>query len=120
MVKDPVTGALKGMLCINLDISKFTEFQRVLDSLGFCESTPGMNQYFEDNWQDQISQLVAGFLQEHKTECQYLTRDQKKALVHFLHSRGAFKAKNAAAFIAGVIGISRASVYSYLKDDPSL
>jgi predicted transcriptional regulator YheO len=48
-----------------------------------------------------------------------LTKKDHLALVRQLHQDGAFEGKNAANYIGQILGISRATVYNYLKSEVS-
>ncbi len=43
------------------------------------------------------------------------TRDQKQAVVRMLHERGAFLLRGAVDDIAGIMGVSRITIYNYLN-----
>jgi D-arginine utilization repressor len=45
-----------------------------------------------------------------------LNRENKSEIINALAEVGAFEGKNAANYIGRVLGISRATVYNYLKE----
>lgn len=114
-IKD-LKGKPQGLFCINLDLSKWVEMQQFI--LTFVQNLSGESLpevLFKDDWREKINSYVTDYL---KRECQTLkslTSTQKKALVCALREDGAFQAKNAAAYIADVLGLSRATVYNYLR-----
>jgi D-arginine utilization repressor len=109
-------GHAIGLLCINLDISKLIKINQ--EMLAFIQGGPLISQptpLFKDDWQEKINQYVHAYLQERHLNLESLTRDEKKALIEHLNKIGAFTGKNAAAYVAQIIGISRATVYNYLR-----
>lgn len=110
-------GHVVGMLCINLDISKFEKFNELITSfIGNNKFTPQPEPLFKDDWQEKINKYVHSYLDEYHLTLESLNRTEKKELIEHLHKVGAFTAKNAAFYIAQVIGVSRATIYNYLSD----
>jgi predicted transcriptional regulator YheO len=106
-----------GFLCINLDISKWEEMSRFLTGWleGIAVSKERPEVLFKDDWQDKINTFVTDYMKQEGLSLKTITREQKKKLVQTLHENGAFLAKNAALYIADVLGISRATIYNYLR-----
>lgn len=110
-------GHAVGMLCINLDISKLEKFNELITSfIGNDKFTPQPEPLFKNDWQEKINKYVRAYLDEHHLTLESLNRTEKKELIEHLHKIGAFTAKNAALYIAQVIGVSRATIYNYLSD----
>lgn len=110
-------GDAVGMLCINLDISRLEKINDLI--AGFISHEQLTSQpppLFKDDWQEKMNQSVHAYLDEHHLALESLTRIEKKELIEHLHQIGAFTAKNAAHYIAQVIGVSRATIYNYLSD----
>src|SRR5579862_1335584 len=104
-----------GMLCINLDVSKLEKLNDVLSAFISSESlTAQPAPLFQDDWQERINKYVHTYLSEHHLTLETLNRTEKKKLIEHLHDVGAFTAKNAALYIAQIIGVSRATIYNYL------
>jgi D-arginine utilization repressor len=109
-----------GMLCINLDISQLEKFNDLITTFISSEKfSPQPAPLFEDDWQERINTYVHAYLIEHHLILESLTRSEKKELIEHLNKTGAFSAKNAALYIAQIIGVSRATIYNYLasKED---
>ena len=109
-----------GMLCINLDISKLEQFNDLITTfISSKKFFPQPAPLFQDDWQEKINQYIHAYLIDHHLTLESLNRSEKKELIEHLHKVGAFSAKNAALYIAQIIGVSRATIYNYLasKED---
>lgn len=104
-----------GLLCFNLDISKWEEFSRLFE---YFISTPKElpKELFIEDWKEKISLYIVSRLQEKQLSLEHLTKDQKKELIFDLHQQGAFEGKNAASYVGDVLSLSRATVYKYLNE----
>lgn len=103
-----------GLLCINLDVSKFEEFQEFLGSWVRGYSQPEI--LFKDDWREKINVFVTEYLRKEGVTLKGLNKQKKQELIKALEEEGAFKAKNAASYVADVLHLSRATIYNYLKD----
>jgi predicted transcriptional regulator YheO len=108
-------GKAIGLMCMNLDISKWEELGHFLGSWLSSSTEPKPSALFNDDWREKINTYVFTYLTTEGTTLKMLSKEKKKALVLELYSEGAFKAKNAASYISDVLDLSRASVYNYLK-----
>ena len=108
-------GKALGLLCINLDISKWEEMHHfILDLIKPATQIPDF--LFKNDWREKINMYVASYLKQHALRLESLDKVEKKKLLIALHKEGAFNTKNAASYIADVLQISRATVYNHLKD----
>jgi predicted transcriptional regulator YheO len=71
--------------------------------------------FFKDDWKEKIHVFVSDYLQKEDLSFKTITKEQKQTLVRILHREGAFEAKHAAAYAADILGISRATIYNYLR-----
>ena len=104
-----------GMLCINLDISTFEKMKDVINA--FISHEQFISQpapLFKNDWKERINKYIHAYINERHLILDSLNRTEKQKLIAHLHSRGAFEAKNAALYIAKIIGVSRATIYNYL------
>jgi predicted transcriptional regulator YheO len=104
-----------GLLCINLDLSKWDEIYCYLGSWLNQAVHPQPSILFKDDWREKINAYVSDYLTKAGTTLKLLDKEKKKALVLSLHQEGAFQAKHAASYIADVLDLSRATIYNYLK-----
>ncbi len=104
------------LICLNFDIAVFHDMQVNLKTfLEVGEHTTNPVELYGGDWQEKIDTQIEEYLSMHKLILGKLTREQKKNLVEELSKRGVFFLKNAAPYIAQKIGISRATVYNYLR-----
>jgi predicted transcriptional regulator YheO len=103
-----------GLLCINLDVSRWEDFRHMLDQWLGSQNQPEV--LFNDDWREKINVFVTAYLKKAKAVLKGLSKTQKQELVRALHREGAFKAKNGAAYVADVLDLSRATVYNYLRN----
>lgn len=104
-----------GLLCINLDISKWEEMHHFI--LDLIKPTTEMPDFlFKNDWREKINSYVSTYLKQHALRVESLDKSEKRKLLLALQKEGAFDTKNAASYIADVLQISRATVYNYLKE----
>ena len=106
-----------GVVCVNFNISVFEQAKAALDLfLSGTRLAPQPDKLFRDDWQERINTFLHGWLQERQLSLSTLNRDHKRQLVEALHAEGAFNGKSAANYVSNVLGISRATVFKYLKE----
>ncbi|OAI45694.1 hypothetical protein AYO45_06630 [Gammaproteobacteria bacterium SCGC AG-212-F23] len=111
-------GKAVGMLCINLDVSKLEKMNRFFSEfMQFAKITDQSHALFKDDWQEKINHYVHRYLNKYHLSLESLDREEKKALIEHLHKVGAFTGKNAALYIAQILGVSRATIYNYLEKE---
>jgi predicted transcriptional regulator YheO len=114
VVYDP-DGRARGLVCINLDRTPLLEAAALLGRVAApIEARPP--ELFERDWREQIALAV----DEHCRECglqrERLTRADRRALVEHLEDRNLFATRSAADHAARALGVSRATVYTLLKE----
>ena len=104
-----------GMLCVNVDVTEFDSVRRMLHGfLGVTEMTRDVDALFFDDWHERINRFVAAWTKEHRTTVQRLDRDGRRALIEALFANGGFEGKRAPAYVASILGVSRATLYNEL------
>ncbi len=115
VIRDSQNKAI-GLLCINADLSHFHMAQQALQTL---LSVPQANKkpdvLFKEDWHEKINQFITDWTNQHGTPVAQLSQKQKKALVFALAENRAFEGKQAAAYVCRILGIARATLYNYLK-----
>ncbi|MCH9627129.1 MAG: Transcriptional regulator DauR [Chlamydiales bacterium] len=106
-----------GLICFNLDVSLFQDIENRLSTLlQLEEDSRSPVEQFGTNWKEQVHLHIDRYLSENQQVFSRLTRSQKRSLIQHLYAKGLFNYKNAASLIADILGISRASLYNYLKE----
>ncbi|WP_037494777.1 helix-turn-helix transcriptional regulator [Solirubrobacter soli] len=108
-------GTPRGLLCVNLDRAPFADAARVLGAL-FAPTVAPPPELFERDWREQIASGVADYCAELGLARERLTRAQRLELLRRLEQAGLFATRNAADHTATALGVSRATVYSMLKE----
>ncbi len=104
----------KYLLCINCDISIFNKMQELSSALLQMGNQP--QSLFASDWQEKLHASVHSYLQNHNLSFDHLSQSDKKTLAKHLFDLGAFHEKNAADYVAKVLGLGRATVFKYLKE----
>lgn len=105
----------KLLICINCDVSAFTQMQRFCESFLTSHQSMIPDSLFKKDWQEKLHNVIHGYLREKSWRFDGLTQKQKKEIVYFLFQQEAFSEKNAADYIARALGLGRATVFNYLK-----
>lgn len=106
-----------GLMCINLDITVLESAKAALEVfLGGNALQPQPDVLFQDDWQERINTFIHQWLQQRQQTLSTLNSAGRRAMVEALYHQGAFKGKNAAGYVAKILGIGRATVYNYLKN----
>ncbi|MEM7049611.1 MAG: PAS domain-containing protein [Acidobacteriota bacterium] len=108
-------GEAVGLLCINMDLGVLDRVQEVLGAfLQPAGDSAALDAHFRDDWQDRVRSFVGDYCRRHGLPTTGLARERRRDLVAALQEAGGLRAKNAAAFVANVLGVSRATVYNDL------
>jgi len=107
-----------GVLCINTDLSHFNSALRILETLiAVPHVADRSTALFKEDWHERINTYINAWARERGTTIAAMTRPNKKQLITDLARDGALGGKNAAAYIARVLGLGRATVYNYLREN---
>lgn len=111
-----ISTVLEGryILCINCDVSIFSKMQELSSALLQMEKQP--QSLFANDWQEKLHVSIHEYLQSHGLLFDNLSQNNKKALANHLFILGAFHEKNAAEYVAKVLGLGRATMFKYLKE----
>jgi D-arginine utilization repressor len=102
------------LLCINCDISIFNKMQEL--SSTFLQMGNQPQSLFTNDWQEKLHVSIHSYLQNHTLSFDRLSQSDKKTLAKHLFDLRAFHEKNAADYVAKVLGLGRATVFKYLKE----
>ena len=111
-------GNADGFLCVNIDTSAFESTNQILQTFlrNNAEIQEDAQRLFRDDYYEKINLYVRNYCRERQISTDALNRGEKREIINLLEADGAFKGKNAAAYVGRVLGVSRATVYNYLKD----
>ncbi len=104
--------------CINLDTTDFFNASQVLSSFLLPEEnghSHGSPETFSHSTGETIEALFEQATFEMGKQPASMSTDEKTALVELLENHGAFQFKGAVEHIALLIGVSKYTIYNYLK-----
>jgi hypothetical protein len=91
-----------------------TAIQRTVQGfLGFDGET-APDAAFRDDWHERINRFVAAWTAKQSTTLDRLDRSGRRALIEALHTSGGFEGRRSPAYVAQILGVSRATVYNEL------
>ena len=103
-----------GYLRLRYDLTHFKNLQEQLNFLvqsGNGHSSPETT----GSWKESIDQIITHHLVENKINISATNAKQKRELISRLQEKGLLDFKESSAYIASKLGVSRATVYNYLK-----
>lgn len=111
------SGRPSGLFCINVDVSLFHMLQTVSrDFLRFADRAAKPSVLFQNDWREEVNDIIGQFVTDRGASLATLSLDDRRALITALDTRGLFDVRNAASYIAQIVGVSRATLYKTLKD----
>lgn len=108
-------GEAYGAFCVNFDISQFLSMREQLTRF-LATDESDIVETFSDDIEETIHNLVEETRYEMGQTHPLMSRDEKIALVARLADKGVFQVKKAVPIIADQLGLSRATVYNYLRE----
>ena len=109
-------GDAYGAFCVNFDITAFLTMREQLSRFVATEADDEIVETFSDDIEETIHTLIADTLFEMGQAHPLMGRDEKVDLIGRLADKGIFQVKKAAPIIADQLGLSRATVYNYLRE----
>ncbi len=111
-------GKVNGSLCINYDITDLILCEKALKSITDLTTTSSSDQkeFFVGNIDDMLTQMMNEAVKTSGKEVAELTKDDKVLIVRDLDLKGFFLIKKSATMLADFLGMSRCSIYNYLKE----
>lgn len=109
-------GKVTGSLCINYDITSMVNITNDLREFTTAPSseTP---EFFLGNIDDLLDQMMSATISATGKSIDELSKDDKIQIVKDLDSKGFFLVKKSTEKLAAYLGLSRYSIYNYLKED---
>ncbi len=105
-----------GLLCINYDTETALSLIDALRKMvGTPEADPLPPDLFKGDWREHVNVMIDRFLKKRNVALAGLSGPDKKALVAGLDKEGIFTIRNVAPYLCDVLGVSRATLYKWLK-----
>jgi D-arginine utilization repressor len=108
-------GVPRGLLCVNFDRFPLEGVAEML-ALFAVPSTPRPPELFDRDWREQIALVVEEECRTRHLRRDRFTRQDRLTLVKILDDRGLFSTRQAANHAATALGVSRATIYTLLKE----
>lgn len=119
-VRDHEDGPVQYIFSINYDITRLLYMQESIRSLISAKSSVPADEKEEPgkiqtNVADLLDDLIAQSIRRIGRPASLMTKEEKASAIHFLNDSGAFLITKAGDKIAKTFGISKYTLYSYLK-----
>lgn len=104
------------VICVNHDQADVQALQRVVEML--CpppSESPRPAALFRNDWHDRLNTYASAWCRDRGLRIDDLARRDRRALMGDLDASGALAERHAAAYIARMVGVSRATIYNDLK-----
>lgn len=109
-------GEYVAAICLNLDVSLFATVARSLHELVRTEEREqSVTETLRARTSAELRTLAEEFAAEQGRTPRTLHSAEKRRLVRSLRDEGFLDVKNAVRTLTGILGVSRATVYNYLK-----
>lgn len=108
-------GTGRGLLCVNFDRSPLDGIADLLRAFA-APVAPRPPELFVRDWREQISLEVDAHCRALHLRREQLSRPDRLALVRRLDAQGLFATRLAASHAAAAMGVSRATVYTLLRE----
>lgn len=115
-------GKIEGCFCINFDVRDFMFLSKAFSEFYPLNSTAKgvaaaqIKEHYAKNFPETMESVIDGMLAEYPKVPAMMDRDEKKQIVQKLDKSGVFTIKGAVIYLAKVLGVSRYTIYSYLKE----
>ncbi|MCR8635233.1 MULTISPECIES: helix-turn-helix transcriptional regulator [Paenibacillus] len=108
-------GKVIGAMCINLNVSHLITINNQLQQLVQFEHEETDKESFYSSVQEVIANLVGQVLKGFNKAPSLLEMDEKIECVRLLEQKGTFLIKGSTEYVAGALGVSKFTIYSYLQ-----
>lgn len=108
-------GTPIGLLCINLDVTQFEQVRRALEGF-LVTKAPGedVQALFRHDWHERTNDFITTWCAAKNIQIGFIDRSMRRELIGALKDAGLLEQRRAPAYIARILGISRATVYNEL------
>jgi predicted transcriptional regulator YheO len=112
-------GELIGALCFNMDlgiVSEVLELLKNFTTFEVEEYLPKVERFRSRAPKEEVSAAVFEELSSRKLRAKQLSQEEREGIVKALAQRGLFSRRGAVTTIARMLGVTRPTVYRYLKE----
>lgn len=106
-------GEVVGCLCINIDQTPLVSWRHFLEHSLFPVAVDAQ-ETFASGMSEALDGIIRSVLDAYDGNPETLTRDEKTAVVQQLDERGVFLMKGSVELVAGILGVTRYTVYNYI------
>jgi len=106
-------------LCVNVDLSAVTMARQLLDEIarpGGEAAVPSKGEQAPPDVDEIVAHIIQEAIDKVGTPVRYMEREQRLRAVRLMHERGLFLIRGGVERVAAALGISRFTLYSYLKE----
>ena len=110
-------GKITGFLCINFDITKLMDAKSAIGGYGLQHSDlfEESHESLADLTVKTVESTINDVLGEMKKDPRVMTTKERKAFIRRLRDHKFFSMKGSVVEVASVLGVSRYTIYNYLK-----
>jgi predicted transcriptional regulator YheO len=109
-------GEICGGFCINLDVTPMMALREFGRDLAPGDARTDLSEAHVADLGDLIDTLIAECEYRMGTPADEMSKDQRLEVVNFLDGRGAFQVRNSAVIVANRLGVTRKTIYNYLRE----
>jgi predicted transcriptional regulator YheO len=109
-------GEICGGFCINLDITPVLALREFSRDLAPEDARTDLSEAHAADLGDMIDTMIAECEYRTGTPASGMNKDQRLEVVRFLDKRGAFQVRNSVVIVADRLGVTRKTVYNYLRE----
>ena len=114
-------GHIVGSLCINQDLTDFMVASKLMKEFtAFNEPEPEDHAAHQEVFAYDISEVMEAMVQSEmdtvRVPAAYMQKEDKRAIVERLKSKGVFDIKGSVEYVAERLGVTNFTIYNYLKE----
>ncbi|GAB6137954.1 helix-turn-helix transcriptional regulator [Halanaerobaculum tunisiense] len=120
-VKDD-NNEIIGCLCTNYDITDLLLVQNIIGNFASVDNNKGKEQdsNYKENFANNIDEVLNNIIKKAKAQVDkpapFMEKEDKLKVIEYLDKRGAFTIKGSVETVAEDLGVSRYTIYNYLKE----
>ena len=109
-------GEICGAFCVNLDVTPLLLMRDFSLELAPEDARTDLSEDHVTDLGEMIDTMIAECEYRIGTLAEKMNKDQRIEVVRFLEERGAFQVRNSAVIVANRLGVTRKTIYNYLRE----